>query len=141
MQVVDTTGVGSFTMHYDDGTADDVIGFGAGVYYKPAYYPAELLESNAFIAGAQGAQNSATDYLVRILADDGPNGSPGTVLYSETIDSMSVILNAYNTVVPTNPLRITSGGFYISWDAGSTSAANAFVGWTLTRRSPTGPTK
>ncbi len=115
--VVDTTSVPQYTLSYDDEAANSVIGFGAGVYFKPPYYPAEILSTEAAIVGANATSNC--DVKIRIYADNGPNGTAGTLLYADSIAQADVSVGplpgVLNTVTLFQPVRITSGGFYISW--------------------------
>jgi Secretion system C-terminal sorting domain len=115
--VVDTTSVPQYTLSYDDEPANNVIGFGAGVYFKPPYYPAEITSTEAAIVGANATANS--DIKIRIYADNGPNGTAGTLLYADSIAQADVSVGplpgVLNTVTLFQPVRINSGGFYISW--------------------------
>lgn len=87
-------------------------GGGAGQYMVPPSYPIVLDSVSMFIANG----GLADDYFVRILADDGPGGSPGTVLGTETVLNGSYVLDSWVITPFTTPISITSGGFYLTWE-------------------------
>lgn len=110
--VVDTAASAQTTLSYDDEAPADPVGFGAGVYFKPPFYPAELVGTEAGVLGANATSN--TSITVRVLADDGPNGSAGTQLFTQSIAANDVTVGATNSLnFPA--IRINSGGFYITW--------------------------
>lgn len=96
---------------------------GVGVYIKPPAYPARILNTN-FICTS--SPNSGPAFYAKIYDDDGPGGSPGTLLDSVLVLGTSVLINGITSVPVSTPnLTITSGGFYINWDMASTQISIA----------------
>ncbi len=82
-------------------------------FFKPPYYPANITRTS-FMHTAVG---SSTGFVAKIKKNDGPNGTPGTLLDSVIVGSGNVTLNTYYNVTPTNPgAYIDSGGVYVIWE-------------------------
>jgi hypothetical protein len=99
-------------MKYDDGTSESSISWSGGTgsvaqYFIPPAYPVTIDTLKYFIA------TTGPGFFARIYDDDGPNGLPGTILYTSTVSNPPAGLRS---VVVNPPLSITSGGFYVSWD-------------------------
>jgi hypothetical protein len=118
--VVDTTGAPEYTLSYDDQPANANVGFGAGVYFKPPYYPAEITGTETILQSQSPTAPSGVK--IKIYADNGPDGTPGTLLYSDSIAQADVVIGALNTFILNAPIRINTGGFYISWVADSSNS-------------------
>lgn len=86
---------------------------GIGVYVQPSFYPAKVLGTRFCHSNNTGGAG----FTALIYKDDGPNGSPGTLLDSVNVPGSQVLAGAY-TVVPLNTpgLTLTSGGVYVVWD-------------------------
>jgi hypothetical protein len=120
LQVVDTT-TASILLTFDNGTDAGLGGLGwqgggggAGIEFVPPFYPCQVTQVRAFIA----ANANFAGFAMMILDDDGPNGTPNTVLDSVWVDGVSVITSAWNNVTLTAPLTIDSGSFYVAWMMG-----------------------
>jgi len=112
----DTVNGTPYTLSYDDEQPDNLVGFGAGVYFRPPVHPAEILSTDAFVVGiGVPGTPSNTDIEVRFYADNGPDGTPGTLLHTDTLRQADITVNALNTLSLTTPINITSGGYYVSW--------------------------
>lgn len=118
IDVVDTTGgiikFGYVTGATSSGTIQwpgggDGTG-GGGIKVVPPVYPIT-------IAGAEvGVAAGAIDgFTLKIFDDDGPNGSPGTLLTSQSIDAGDYTAGAWNQYIFDDPVTISSGGFYLGW--------------------------
>ena len=85
---------------------------GAAVYIVPPFYPAVLLSTDYYVT----TLNKSGGFKGEIFSDNGPNGTMGTLLYS---DSMKVggalVANAYNKINIAKPIVVTSGGVYVAW--------------------------
>ena len=123
--VVDTASGAETVLSYDDEPFTGAMGFGAGVYFQPPFYPAQILASEATLLTPMGAP-APSGVHVTVYADNGPNGTPGTVLYSDSIQQPDITVGAMNLLTFATPVGITSGGFYISWV--TDSANSMFVG-------------
>ena len=122
--VVDTANTAEFVLAYDEEPFNEAVGFGAGVYFQPPYYPAELRATEAPIV-SQGTV-ATSGVKIKVYADNGANGTPGTLLYADSIAQADVTVGALNTFVLNTPVQITSGGFYISWVVDSSESM--FIG-------------
>jgi hypothetical protein len=104
------------TLSYVDGDTRDggqswSSGGGMGVYFKPPVYPV-LVDSLSFhLDIALKAQ-----YFRTIYDDDGINGAPGTILYSDTVISEPAGTLGWETWKVNSVIQIDSGGFYVSWE-------------------------
>jgi len=120
LKVVDTTSI-SIQLAFDTGIDAGLGGLGwqgggggAGIQFIPPFYPCVITQVSAFIA----ANANLTGFAMLILDDDGPGGTPLTVLDSIWVDPASVIIGAYNLVPVMNTVTIDSGGFYVAWMMG-----------------------
>lgn len=111
-----TGGASTGSINWSGGAGDD----GVGIFMEPPVYPVTISSVEYFFTGVGG------DYfLPRIYANDGPNGAPGTVLFSDSIPASNVTTNAWNVVTPSNSVTINSGGFYIAWFQGGANVSIA----------------
>ena len=95
-------------------------GGGAGAYFVPASYPMTVDSVQLFIMNA----GVPADYTVTILDDDGVNGMPGTILASELMVNGTFATNAWVTTAFSSPVTISSGGFYVGWEAPTPSSVS-----------------
>jgi len=121
LQVVDTT-LASIKLSFDSGIDAGLGGLGwqgggggAGIHFIPPFYPCNVLQVSAYIS----ANANLAGFALLILDDDGPNGTPLTVLDSIWIDPANVLVGGWNTVPVTGTLTVTSGGFYVAWMMGA----------------------
>ena len=109
-----TGGTNTGSINWSGGAGDD----GTGTYIEPPIYPATISSVEYFLTGVGG------DYfLAHIYDDNGANGGPGTLLFSDSIPATNVTTNAWNTVNVTSTVTINSGGFYIAWFQGGANVA------------------
>ena len=83
---------------------------GAGIYIVPPYYPCEITDLRYFIA----SNPTLSGFVGQILDDDGPGGTPQTVLFADSLLNVTDTLT-WDTIAVIPPVTITSGGFYVSW--------------------------
>ncbi len=114
---VDTTAI-SIDLDYSDGTPDGA-GLswsggsgGIGYYITPPFYPCKIDAYRMYIT----ADATMSGCILKIFDDNGLNGGPGTMLDSTFAASGTFALNSYSNVLLTNPITISSGGFYILWE-------------------------
>jgi len=81
---------------------------GIAVYFEPSFYPAELVSSNF------GIDLTGSSFAAMIYDDNGPNGSPGTLIDSVFVDSNSVLIG-WNNIPLSLPHIINDGGVYVLW--------------------------
>jgi hypothetical protein len=113
--VVDTT-TATQDLRYH-GATDDGLGLawnggngGIGIHILPPYYPAFATHTTVRIMGNAGTAG----FFMRVFADDGPDGSPGTLLDEVLIPAAQATPG--DKVIPLNsPITITSGGVYVQW--------------------------
>ncbi len=89
---------------------------GVGMYFIPPTYPVKITSSNFYIE----SNLSNVGSYIKIFDDDGPDGSPGTLLDS-TYVAPPIASGAWSTVTYTNPVIINEGGFYLGWEMGGTN--------------------
>ncbi len=113
--IVDTT-TSSMLLNYSDNSANypgiswvDGTG-GLGMYFVPPRYPVKIVSTRFFVE--DNPNNSR--FIAKILDDDGPNGSPGTLLDSVFVNN--VFVGGYNDVLTNNHIVIYSGGVYVGWE-------------------------
>lgn len=104
-----TGGASTAGLSWSGGMDDD----GGGVYIVPPIYPVTISSVDYFITST-----GSDYYIAQIYDDNGPNGSPGTLLYTDTILSTAHISNAWNTVTLSSAVTVNSGGVYIGWFQG-----------------------
>lgn len=86
---------------------------GAGVYFIPPVAPYDVTSMEFFI------NSNVSDYFIANIYDDnGPNGLPGTLLYTQTVTAGSIVTGAWNAITLTAPITINDGGFYVVWIQG-----------------------
>lgn len=106
-----TTAPGA-SLNWNGGANDD----GAAVYFAPPVYPYTVSTLQYYINS-----NVSHGYTAQVYDDDGPNGAPGTLLFTSTIASGSVTSGAWNTVTVTPAVTLPGGGFYVVWLQGGTT--------------------
>lgn len=98
---------------YDDGTIDRPWSWAGGeggmaMEFVPPVYPCEVISARAYVSDTGGP------FQLQILDDDGVDGSPGTIIWSE--DFTNAAPNAWATAaVPTEEVIIEDGSFYVAW--------------------------
>jgi PKD repeat protein len=102
----------SASINWNGGANDD----GAAVYYAPPVYPYTVSSLQFYISS-----NVSHGYIAQIYDDNGPNGTPGTLLFTQSVPSASVVSAAWNTVPVSTPVTLNDGGFYVSWIQGGTT--------------------
>ncbi len=100
------------TINWNGGANDD----GMAVHFVPPVFPYDITSLQYYISS-----NTGNGYIAQVFADDGPMGGPGTQLFTTTVPSASVVSASWNTVTPSAPITVTSGGFYVVWLQGGTS--------------------
>ncbi len=115
--VVDTMNV-PVRLSYDDGFSNGVglnwLGGqgGAGVEFVPPFYPCKLTSVHAYITSNPNIVN----FYMSVFDDNGGSGSTGTRLDSVFVPSSAFIAPTWVDIPLTNPIIITSGSFYVSWN-------------------------
>ncbi|HTF04856.1 MAG TPA: PKD domain-containing protein, partial [Bacteroidia bacterium] len=104
------------SLNWNGGANDD----GAAVYFEPPVYPYTVASVQYYISS-----NVGNGYISQVYDDDGPNGGPGTLLFTTTVPAASVVSGNWNTVTVTPTVTLNSGGFYVVWLQGGT---NIFLG-------------
>lgn len=104
--------VSNGSINWNGGANDD----GCAVYFAPPVYPYTVSTLQYFISS-----NVSDGFIAQIYDDNGPNGGPGTQLFTTTVASGSVTSNAWNSVTVSTPVTLTSGGFYVVWLQGGTT--------------------
>lgn len=107
-----TSGVPNGVLNWNGGANDD----GAAVYFAPPVYPYTVSTLQYYISS-----NVNHGFIAQLYDDDGANGGPGTLLFTQTIPSSSVITNNWNTVSVSTPVTLNDGGFYVVWIQGGTT--------------------
>lgn len=114
---VDTTAL-SIDLDYSDG-APDGAGLswsggsgGIGYYITPPFYPCKIDAYRMYIT----ADATMSGCILKIFDDNGLNNGPGTMLDSTFATSGTFALNSYSNVLLSNPVTISSGGFYVLWE-------------------------
>lgn len=95
---------------------------GVGVYVAPASYPARIVSTN-FILTTSPASGIA--FYAKVFDDDGPNGTPGTLLDSVAVMGNTITPYSVVTVPLSSPVTINSGGVYVEWEMATTTVAIA----------------
>lgn len=99
------------------GTSDDGLGLGwdggnggVAMHLIPPYYPAYASATTVRITSNTGLSG----FSMKVYADDGPNGTAGTLLDSVDVAPANVLLG--EQVVPLSaPITIAAGGVYVLW--------------------------
>ncbi|MES2557964.1 MAG: PKD domain-containing protein [Bacteroidota bacterium] len=100
------------SQNWNGGANDD----GMAVYYAPPVYPYDITTLQYYISS-----NVGNGFIAQVYDDDGANGGPGTLLFTQTISSASIISAAWNTVSLGTPVTLNDGGFYVVWLQGGTT--------------------
>ena len=114
--VVDLPGELSF----DDGSNENLWSWnggngGMGIYYQPPSYPVKVTELSAFL----GAGTDVTH--LELFDDDGPNGQPGTQLYTTSVNQA---VQGWAVVdLSAEDIVINDGGVYAAWRMNSTTSS------------------
>ncbi len=87
-------------------------GGGMGVFMEPPSFPADLNSVEAYVVSGI---NGASEFTMEVLAPDGPNGLPGTVLETVTVAANTYVPDTWVNVALNTPVELTSGGIYISF--------------------------
>lgn len=105
-------------LDYSDGVPD---GFGIswssgnagmGYYMLPPFFPYRITQYRLIITGDPTLQGC----FLKIYADDGPNGGPGTLLDSTWADPASTPPGFLSLVPLSTPVTRNAGGFYVLWE-------------------------
>jgi len=108
----------------DDGQVDNAyLGYGRSggalaVRMTPDRYPAYLTHVRLF-----PTPNVQSAITVKLWDDDGPDGTPQTPLAEFDVD-IDGEGDWFDVTIPSSPLRIDSGSFYVGWVEGSTKYHN-----------------
>jgi len=120
LQVVDTTQA-SILLSFDNGTDSGLGGLswsggngGAGMHFIPPFHPSDIMSVRVYIVG----NVNLVGFYIYVLADDGIDGAPGTLLDSIFVPPVNVVQGAWNVVPMTVPITLNSGGFYVGWMMG-----------------------
>ncbi len=120
LQVVDTTQA-SILLSFDNGTDSGLGGLswsggngGAGMHFIPPFYPSDIMSARVYIVG----NVNLVGFYIYVLADDGIDGAPGTLLDSIYVPPVNVVQGTWNVVPMSTPITINSGGFYVAWMMG-----------------------
>lgn len=113
------------TLQYDDNIPDDGWSWawtpgsepGLGNFFQPPSYPVQIqdIQIYVFSVGTSG-------FRARLLDDDGPSGSPGTILFDTLISSPTMGLNTID--VSSQNISIPDGAFYVGWIQFAADAAS-----------------
>ena len=118
LRVVDTTG--NVSLRFEDQTQSSIAPLswtggngGAGYYFIPPYYPCVIDTISAFIV----SNASSANFYMEIYDDDAPFATPGTRLDSQQVfNPQPITPGGWFSIALPNPVTITSGGFYLSWN-------------------------
>jgi len=112
------TASGANCLSYDNGVvgggwAWETTGWGEGAVFTPPGYPCYLVGASFCFYPGNWPVPGGDEITVRVVADDGPNNSPGTTLYSSEV--VHVTRGEWNLfALPESVIgAITSGRFYI----------------------------
>ncbi|MCC6839410.1 MAG: hypothetical protein IT230_04550 [Flavobacteriales bacterium] len=82
---------------------------GIGAYIIPPFQPCQITATTVRITS-----NSGSSFAMMVYADDGPDGSPGTLLDSSVVNASNG--GPGDHVYPLlNAIQSTNGGFYVVW--------------------------
>ncbi len=99
-------------MYLDDGFGEQNWSWlggtgGMAVYYLPPVYPVKVTEIRASLGAG------TLPVLLQLIDDDGPNGEPGTLLTSVTVNAPTA--NWYTVNISDSNVVIDDGGVYAVW--------------------------
>jgi hypothetical protein len=95
---------------------------GVGVFIAPPSYPARIVSTNFILATAPA---SGIAFYAKVFDDDGPNGTPGTMLDSVAVMGQNIVPYQLLTVPLSSPATINSGGVYVEWEMATTTVSIA----------------
>ena len=95
---------------------------GVGMYLAPPTYPARIVSTNFILATSPA---SGIAFYAKVFDDDGPNGTPGTLLDSVAVMGNTITPYQVLTVPLSSPVTINSGGVYVEWEMATTTVAIA----------------
>ncbi len=132
---------------YDDGDANSAwvknnAGNGFANKFTPPYVPYKITDVSYNIWPDSWPSPGGNEMMIRVVDDDGTNGTPGTVLYEQTVN---VVRGQWNTFdLSAENLELEDGSFYVAYvttQVGTDSPglsvdtdgpfASALVGWDL----------
>ncbi len=100
-------------LSYDNGTAGTTVSWngpgGFGNRFVPPVYPCSISAIRQYMSG------TGVDVLMAVYDDDGPGGTPGSVLFGDTV---SVNVTDWVSVTVSPPVVIDDGAFFVgavSW--------------------------
>ena len=118
--VIDTVGKTSVTLSYVDDTPEGGFGFeGAGIVVTPPFYPVGIDSVEIALALTDNTA-PGNNVQVRIYDDNGPNGSPGDILYDTLISKDTLVATnsaenpGFQMVVLDSSITIEDGSYYLS---------------------------
>lgn len=122
--VIDTTQQ-TMLLTYTDNNTNPVMGSiswnggqgGVGVYIAPPSYPARIISTNFILASAPA---SGIAFYAKVFDDNGPNGTPGTLLDSVAVMGQNIVTYSPISIPLSSPVTINSGGVYIEWEMATT---------------------
>jgi hypothetical protein len=76
--------------------------------FIPPVYPVEVTQVRVYVS-----TTAAGGFSAQVIDDDGPNGTPSTILFEQAVPNPSGAAWATVTVDP--PVVITEGKFYVAW--------------------------
>ncbi|MBA2407324.1 MAG: T9SS type A sorting domain-containing protein [Chitinophagales bacterium] len=104
---------------------------GVGTYFIPPFYPVTLTKIHYWIA----SNYSFAGMSGRVFDDDGVNGLPFTMYDSVYLSPNDINVGTWTDIELPNPVVITSGGFYVSWDMQGTGITLGNTGNPVSNRS------
>lgn len=124
--VIDTTTT-TMTLNYNNNFTNPVFGSlgwnggagGVGMYFKPPIYPCRITASKMMMTSVTTSTYSC---YMKIYDDNGPGGSPGTLLDSVAVLSSQILTSGVTTVPVGSNVVIASGGVYLLWDMAGVGA-------------------
>jgi hypothetical protein len=108
LHVVDLPG----ELSLDDGIGEQIWSWaggngGMGIYYLPPVYPVKVTQIRASLGAG------TLPVLLQLYDDDGPNGEPGTLLTSVTVNATTA--NWYTINLSDSNIIINDEGVYAAW--------------------------
>jgi hypothetical protein len=113
------------TLSYDNGTPVDAMSWngpgGFGNRFVPPVYPCSISSIRQYMGDATGN----IDVFTAIYDDDGAGGSPGTVLFGDTVTVTTT--PGWCSVDLTTPVVITDGAFFVGSVSWTTSRPSFYL--------------
>jgi hypothetical protein len=123
LRVLDIPGM----LRYDNGSSGGTPSWngpgGFGNRFVPPVYPCSISSIRQYMSG------TGVDVLMAIYDDDGPGGTPGTILFADTVD---VNTTAWFSATVSPPVVIDDGAFFV----GSTSETPSTPGFGVELSAP-----